>query len=351
MAYADGFWMISLRGAVGAIERTDAPFTSWWRESTLALPVYVFAVLAAMTLALNRFGPTVRSPRTVVATGVLISAGGTAVGIAELVASSVYDFHLQVDHLRQMESIHGICTGSCLDQAQQATIDALVHALLFVSALLVASNLLLVCWVILARGGRLSVAGTAQWPDTAIVPQRRTTGSRAEDLRVLLIAAFLCVAHIHIAVMPGQLIGWPAAAAFFLFLAAADIAIAALLLARSRRSAALAAVVLSAGPLLLWLYSRTAGLPFGPTAGQPIAIGVPDAVACALEFAALLAAIMLLRARGRLEQRRPTSSHARALTLLAMIAVTFIGVAGTAPTWFDQPGSSENPAVVHDHGQ
>ena len=29
MAYADGFWMTSLRGAVGAIERTDEPFTSW----------------------------------------------------------------------------------------------------------------------------------------------------------------------------------------------------------------------------------------------------------------------------------------------------------------------------------
>ena len=36
MAYADGFWMMSLRGAVGAIERTQEPFTSWWRESTLA---------------------------------------------------------------------------------------------------------------------------------------------------------------------------------------------------------------------------------------------------------------------------------------------------------------------------
>ena len=35
LAYADGFWMTSLRGAVGAIERTQETVHRWWRESTL----------------------------------------------------------------------------------------------------------------------------------------------------------------------------------------------------------------------------------------------------------------------------------------------------------------------------
>ena len=47
MAYVDGFWTMSLRGAVGAIERTQTPFVSWLQESTLVLPLYVCAVLAA----------------------------------------------------------------------------------------------------------------------------------------------------------------------------------------------------------------------------------------------------------------------------------------------------------------
>ena len=83
MAYADGFWMISLRGAVGAIERTEEPFASWLRESTLVLPVFVFAVLGALTLALRWFGPVLRKSSTVL-TALLIVAAGTAVGIAQL---------------------------------------------------------------------------------------------------------------------------------------------------------------------------------------------------------------------------------------------------------------------------
>ena len=57
LAYADGFWLISLRGAIGAIERTDRQFPSWFVESTTVLPVFAFAVLGAMTLALRWFGP------------------------------------------------------------------------------------------------------------------------------------------------------------------------------------------------------------------------------------------------------------------------------------------------------
>ncbi|HET7397286.1 MAG TPA: hypothetical protein VFJ94_02090, partial [Intrasporangium sp.] len=35
MAYGDGFWATSLRGAVGAVARTGEPFAAWWRQSTL----------------------------------------------------------------------------------------------------------------------------------------------------------------------------------------------------------------------------------------------------------------------------------------------------------------------------
>ena len=83
MAYADGFWMMSLRGAVGAIERTEEPFASWLRESTLVLPVFVFAVLGALTLALRWFGPALRRTRTVLTAALLIVAAGTVAGVAD----------------------------------------------------------------------------------------------------------------------------------------------------------------------------------------------------------------------------------------------------------------------------
>jgi len=87
MAYADGFWMLSLRGAVGAIERTQQPFSSWLRESTLLLPLFVLAVLGALTLALRRFGPELTSTKMVVASGFLVALAGTTVGVGAIVAS------------------------------------------------------------------------------------------------------------------------------------------------------------------------------------------------------------------------------------------------------------------------
>ena len=35
LAYADGFWVIAMRGAAGAIERTQGPAAMWLRESTI----------------------------------------------------------------------------------------------------------------------------------------------------------------------------------------------------------------------------------------------------------------------------------------------------------------------------
>ncbi len=67
LAFADVFWVGSLRGAVGAIERTQSPFTSWLRESALSVPLFVLAVLGALTLALHRFGPSAHRPRQVAA--------------------------------------------------------------------------------------------------------------------------------------------------------------------------------------------------------------------------------------------------------------------------------------------
>src|SRR4051794_41710266 len=57
LAFVKGFWLVVFRAAVGAIERTSAPFSTCLHESTLLLPVYLVAVLGAVVFAQRWFGP------------------------------------------------------------------------------------------------------------------------------------------------------------------------------------------------------------------------------------------------------------------------------------------------------
>jgi len=154
LAYADGFWLISLRGAVGSIERTGEPFASWLRESTLTLPVFALAVLGALALAARWFGPVLRKSKTVVATALMVVAAGTLVGIAALAAGSAYDYYLQSSHVHSMASMAATAV------QQQAGLGLQLRAVGYGSALLLVTNLALVGWVVAMRGGRLDVSKT-----------------------------------------------------------------------------------------------------------------------------------------------------------------------------------------------
>src|SRR5471030_1972568 len=189
MAYGDGFWMTTLRGAVGAIERTQGPFASWLRESTLILPVYLFAVLGALTLALRWFGPALSKPRTFVATALMIAAAGTLVGGAELAASSAYDYQLQSNQLQIMHATHHITAANYLASQEQASFALQVQAVVYGAGILLVTNLVLVCWAVAMRGGRLNVSATRA-ADSA-------HSSRSDDLRLLLAAGFFASAAIH----------------------------------------------------------------------------------------------------------------------------------------------------------
>jgi hypothetical protein len=177
MAYADGFWMTSLRGAVGAVSRTQQPFETWLRESTLSLPFFILAVLGALTLAVRWFGPVLRKPKSVLASALLVIVAGTLVGIAEVGVSSAYDYHLQSSQLQQMDSMPGMQlepVGSAMgammastmgsmgstQQQQHASLLLQVRALGLGSGLLLASNFVLVGWVVAMRGGRIDVSRT-----------------------------------------------------------------------------------------------------------------------------------------------------------------------------------------------
>ena len=340
MAYADGFWMMSLRGAVGAIERTDEPFASWLRESTLVLPVFVFAVLGALTLALRLFGPELRKSSTVL-TALLIVAAGTVVGMALITVSSAYDYQLQSGQLQLIDSMSHTCAeGNCLALQQQASLGLQVQAVGYGIGILLVTNLVLVGWVVAIRGGRLDVSRT----------RRQTARGRGTDHRRLFLAATLVgSAAIHAAVVPEHLGEWATAGVFFAILAAAQLALGLLSLGRRHRALLLAVAAASIVPLALWLCSRTVGLPFGPAAGTPESAGLPDIAAGVLELGTLLAAVALLRAKGRLPRHPLVSAHVRSLPVVAAIAIGVLGLAGTAPAWFGNPGGSGNESVTVPH--
>jgi len=354
MAYADGFWMLTLRGAVGAIERTQEPFVSWLRESTLVLPLFILAVLGALTLAQLRYGAVLRTPRAVAATGLLVAAAGTVLGATMIVGSSAYDYHLESDLLGMMDTMRNTCAGNCLALQQQSTFAAIVRAVLYTSAFILMTNLILVGWVLAMSGGRLAVTSSRGMPVTSTGPRPADsidlpgeTDSRLHDLRQLLVAALLGSAAIHATLVPDQLTQWPAAGTFFIMLTAAELVIAALLLTRQRRATLIAAVVVSAGPLLLWLYSRTIGLPVGPAPGRPSAVGLSDIICCALEIVVLSVAVQILRRAGRPAQQPAWTAQTRWLGLVAIIAATAIGIAGATPAWFE--GSDSPPETTMSH--
>lgn len=336
MAYADGFWLTSLRGAVGVVGRSQGPFATWWRESTVVLPVFVLAVLAAMTLALRWFGPVVRL-RTTLATAVLVILSGSIVGIGQLAVSSAYDYRLQAQQLHAMAQMSGSCLDGCLDRQQQETLAVHVHAVGFVSQWVVLTNAVLVAWVVALLGGRLRLRTDGQ-PGVGPVTALR----RERDVRVLTAVALAGAAAIHVAVIPEHLGEWAAAGGFFALLAVGELAAAGLLVARPGRPAALAAAVISVVPLLVWAWSRTAGLPFGPEAGTPEAMGVPDGVAGALESVALVGAALLFRDSQWLRRPR-VSTHLTSLAFVAVLAAVAIGVVASGAVWpdvFTHPGAA-----------
>jgi hypothetical protein len=163
LAYGDGFWLISLRGAAGAIERTQDPFATWVRESTLALPFFGIAVLGALMLAARWFGPVLHT-KTVLATALLVVAAGTLVSVAGLAASSAYDYHLQASQVMLMDSMRmvgsttsmGSMGSTALQQHSAFVLQA--RAVGYGSGILLITNLVLVGWVVAMRGGRLKVS-------------------------------------------------------------------------------------------------------------------------------------------------------------------------------------------------
>ncbi|GAA4352928.1 hypothetical protein GCM10023145_18800 [Angustibacter luteus] len=138
---------------------------------------------------------------------------------------------------------------------------------------------------------------------------------------------------IHFAVAGEHFHEWWVFGVFFLVLAVAQAVLAVRFwaLPEARVAAMTAAVNLTT--VLLWVASRTTGLPIGPEAGSPEAWGVTDGVCAALEVAAAVAAgwvVHRLREAGPVTWR-PTRSLAVVTGIAAVAVVAASGVAVAAP--------------------
>jgi hypothetical protein len=363
MAYADGFWMVSLRGAVGAIERTQEPFASWLRESTVLLPVFVVAVIAAVTVALRWFGPVLAGKKAFLTTALLIAAAGTLAGTVTLAASEAWDYALQHD---LMGTLHHASSVQSVAQLDQASLGLQLAAFGYGVCLLVVTNLVVTGWTVAIRGGRLDVSrqqmAALERPPRRMRAGRARTGAMdliakdlsARDLRQMLaaVALFGCSA-IHLAVIPDHMDHWPVASAFFVALAMAEIACGVLLLGRAGPSVLVAVAAAALVPLALWVWSRTSGLPFGPNSNVPEPVGLADVAAGLLELGILVIAVVLLRARRggavRPARRTAASAHLRALAVGGAIAVGSLGVAGAVPGWLGELPSPGDITHVTTH--
>lgn len=339
LALADWFWVVALGGAVGSIERSEAPFGRWVRGSVVLLPVFALAVLVALMLARRWLGPVLRRPRAVVAAALLVAATASVTGIVTLVASAAYDYRLQIAQLDKMSTMGAArCVGQCLTGRQEATLDLQLQAGALGCLLLLATNVLLVGWMVALRGGTLNLERAVESPGES--PDSRPW--RAEVQR-LLVAALVGASTVQLAFAAERLSGLVTTSVLVLvLLAVAELVCAGL---RPGRLAWVVAAMLSGGLVVLGIGVHLAG-------GRPVAagsggLGLAEGAADLLGLGALAAALVLLTGP-RWLRRPPASEYTRRLALVAVVAVTAVGLGGSGLAALDLGGVSGD---TRDHGR
>ena len=166
----------------------------------------------------------------------------------------------------------------------------------------------------------------------------------------------ICVGLVGATVIHGTVVAhhfqqWPPAGIFFLVLQVIEVSLALAAVYAWNPRTAQAVVVTGFATVLVWLLSRTLGMPIGPASFQlPEPVGVPDLACCLLELgAAALAAPMALTRRlttARATKRAPAPRADRASIGLAVV----VGVAALMATaWGLQPAAHGQGHNVHSH--
>lgn len=166
LAYADGFLLTSLTGAVGAIQRTQSPFQAWLVQSAVMIPFFLLAELAVLWFVRRRHGAAFTSTKQMLTSALLIAVAATIVGVAGVAVSSAFDFRLQTNLIVAGSAYHdhGIVTpvdaNACTDVCDEIhqTLNGDLKGVGFAGPALLVINVVLIGWMLMAFGGRLGAA-------------------------------------------------------------------------------------------------------------------------------------------------------------------------------------------------
>jgi hypothetical protein len=149
--------------------------------------------------------------------------------------------------------------------------------------------------------------------------------SAATEARTSLALASLSAALIHVMAGFHHWTEWWLFGAGMFTMAATQLAAAADLGYGRGRRALVATIVVNLPIVVLWLWSRSVGLPFGPEPGEAEAIGVPDAVCTFTELVLLGGVVAMLRGAS---DRALSRWSTLALVTFAIGAMTGFGHVG-----------------------
>jgi hypothetical protein len=184
----------------------------------------------------------------------------------------------------------------------------------------------------------IALAGGALVPITLVAGRRReqlgpAVGAAVESgvaraLRISLALLSMGAAVVHFAVIDQHIDEWWLTGTFFALVAAFQLVWALLVLLSPSRLLYVAGAVANALVAVTWVVSRTSGVPVGPTAGEPEAVGLPDVVATAFEVVLALGVVALLGAWWTRRPVRPavsqTGSWAAGAAVVALTALALV---------------------------
>ena len=148
-----------------------------------------------------------------------------------------------------------------------------------------------------------------------------------ELARIVAGLASLAAGTIHVGATPGHWSEWQAAGLFFAGTAAGQILWAVLIVAMGGRFLAAVGILGSLGVVGTWAVSRQWGVPFGPHAGVPEAVGLADTLATLLAGVVTAVALWSLLPRERHGVLSPAGF--RLAVIGALLVMATAAVSGT----------------------
>lgn len=169
----------------------------------------------------------------------------------------------------------------------------------------------------------------------------------------MLMAALASAAAgiIHVAAVPSHWAEWPAAGVFFLLTAVFQLSWSILAMPFEHRLLTLSAIPVNLGLIALWAFSRWQGVPVGPHAGVPEAIGLGDTLSTALEagiVTCLLWTLIPRESHGVLSTQGYRLAGILASVLLGLMTIPGIVSALSHGGAGHGHGETED---VHEHGE